>query len=135
MIKVKRKVCFVRRAHGQRVVKAAPAPTPDPPPGRIPRISRLMALAIHFEQLLRQGKVRDQSDLARLAHVTQPRVTQIMNLNHLAPDIQEQLLYLPQLAPGREPVHERLLRPVTRIPAWSEQRRVWRSLATARFQP
>ena len=59
------------------------------PPGRVPRISKLMALAIRFDGLIRDGKVRDMSELARLAHVTQPRMTQIMNLLHLAPDIQE----------------------------------------------
>lgn len=54
-----------------------------------------MALAIKFDGLLRDGKVADQSELARLAHVTQPRMTQIMNLLHLARDIQEELLFLP----------------------------------------
>lgn len=125
MIKVKRKVCFVRREHGQRLVKAAPAPTPDPPPGRIPRISRLMALAIHFEQLLQEGKVRDQSELARLAHVTQPRMTQIMNLLHLAPDVQEELLNLPRVTEGKDPVTERDLRPITCLRDWRKQREQW----------
>ena len=59
---------------------------------RIPRISRYMALAIHFEDLIRQGVVTDYADLARLGHVTRARVTQIMNLRLLAPEIQEELL-------------------------------------------
>ena len=54
-----------------------------------------MALAIRFDRLIREDVVSDQSELARLAHVTQPRMTQIMNLLHLAPDIQEELLFLP----------------------------------------
>ena len=95
MISVKRKVHFVRRSDKSRaLVVNDTAPTPIPA-GRVPRISRLMALAIHFDRLIREGKVRDQSELARLAHVTQPRMTQIMNLNHLAPDIQEELLQPP----------------------------------------
>jgi len=61
---------------------------------RIPRISRYMALAIHFEDLIRQGVVTDYADLARLGHVTRARVTQIMNLRLLAPEIQEELLFL-----------------------------------------
>lgn len=60
----------------------------------MPRISKLMALAIHCDALIRNGDVADQSELARLLHVTQPRMTQIMNLLLLAPDIQEALLFL-----------------------------------------
>lgn len=128
MIKVKRKVHFVRRARGRRVVKAVTDEVPAPPPGRVPRVARLMALAIRFDGLIRDGKVTDQSDLARLAHVTQPRMTQIMNLNHLAPDIQEQLLFLPLVTQGRDPIHERMLRPITAETSWRAQRAHWNAL-------
>ncbi len=57
-------------------------------PGNMPRISRLTALAIRFEGLVRRGDLRDYADLARLGCVTRARITQIMNLLHLAPDIQ-----------------------------------------------
>jgi len=87
-----------------------------------------MALAIHFDQLIRDGKVADQSDIARLAHVTQPRMTQIMNLNHLAPDIQEQLLFLPLITCGRDPIHERMLRPIAAQTRWRAQRQMWNAL-------
>lgn len=70
--------------------------------GRIPRVSRLMALAIKFDRLLREGVVPDQSALVRLAHVSQPRMTQILNLLHLAPDIQESLLFLPRATEGKD---------------------------------
>jgi hypothetical protein len=66
----------------------------------IPRISKLMALAICFEELIRDGEVANQSELATLAQVTQPRMTQILNLRHLAPDIQEALLFLPRVTSG-----------------------------------
>ncbi len=36
------------------------------PHGRIPRVSRLMALAIRFEKLVRDGVVADYAELARL---------------------------------------------------------------------
>jgi hypothetical protein len=123
MITVKRKVHFVRRSRGRKVVVAAPPA--ETPPGRIPRISRLMALAIHFDRLIREGKVTDQSELARLTHVTQPRMTQIMNLLHLAPDIQEELLHLPPVNEGRDPIHERTLRKLMKVVVWREQRRLW----------
>lgn len=68
---------------------ALPGVEPDKPgpEGRVPRISKLMALAIRYDGLLREGVVTDLTELARLSHVTQPRITQIMNLLHLAPDI------------------------------------------------
>jgi hypothetical protein len=88
-----------------------------------------MALAIHFDKMIREGKVADQSELARLAHVTQPRMTQIMNLNHLAPDIQEELLFLPDVVEGRDPITERDLRQITRAMNWTLQRSMWSALA------
>lgn len=122
MITVKRRVRFARRSDKTKAI--IPAPTAPEPvsPGRVPRISRLMALAIHFDRLIREGRVRDQSELARLAHVTQPRMTQIMNLNHLAPDIQESLLFLPPVAKGKERVHERMFRPIAAYAEWKSQR-------------
>ncbi len=90
-----------------------------------------MALAIHFDRLVREGKVRDQSELARLAHVTQPRITQIINLNHLAPDIQERILFLSPTERGHDPLHERHLRPLAACNDWAQQRRHWDRLQTA----
>ena len=111
----------------RKVAMPGPAPERSEPAGRTPRVSKLMALAVRYDQLLRDGKVADQSELARLAHVTQPRMTQIMNLNHLAPDIQEAVLHLPPVAEGRDPVTERDLRPITRVRDWRKQRAMWRS--------
>ena len=111
--------------------KAIPAPRPQPPKpaGRPPRLSILMALAIRFDQLLEAGHIADQSELARLAHVTQPRMTQIMNLLHLAPDIQEELLNLPPVQMGKDPITERDLRTVARFRSWERQRKAWRNMA------
>ena len=64
--------------------------------GRLPRIARLMALAIKFEGMIQAGVAADYADLARLGGVTRARMTQIMNLLNLAPDIQEQILFLPR---------------------------------------
>lgn len=67
----------------------------------LPRIARLMALAIHFDKLIQSGVVTNYAELARLGNVTRARVTQIMNLLMLAPEIQEELLFLPRLERGR----------------------------------
>jgi len=93
--------------------------------GKLPRITRLMALAIKFDGLIRDAVVRDYADLARLGLVTRARMTQIMNLLNLAPDIQEQILFLPKTMVGRDPVLERNLRRVTAIVRWDRQRKAW----------
>lgn len=93
--------------------------------GRIPRVTRLLALAHRFEALIQSGKVRDYADLARLGHVTRARVTQIMNLLNLAPDLQEQILVSPDVCRGKDRLTERQLRQVVALPDWKQQRNVW----------
>jgi len=121
------KVHFRPGVRGRRRLRQGEAPVPPAvEPGRVPRLARLMALAIHFDSLIRKGAVRDYADLARLGHVTRARVTQVMNLLSLAPDIQEDILFLPRTASGRDPVSERQVRPVAAMPDWQKQRRLWR---------
>ena len=114
---------------GGRKLKAMPtqhserAQTSD---GEIPRISRLMALAIRLEELVRNGSVRDYADVARRGRVTRARMTQIMRLLNLAPDIQEQILFL---SPGTR-LNERNLRPIVRRIDWLEQRRLYQDLTS-----
>ena len=92
---------------------------------RIPRLARLMALAIKFDTLVRQGVVPDYADLACLGHVSRARITQIMNLLNLAPDIQEQLIDLRTPNGSGRTLCERNLRQLVRMIAWSEQRQFW----------
>ena len=99
--------------------------------GRVPRVTRLMALAIRLEQLVGSGEVRDYATLASLGHVTRARVTQITNLTLLAPDIQEAVLFLPRVHRGRDPITERDLRPMIARPDWQAQRQIWRRLRGA----
>lgn len=49
-----------------------------------------------------------------------------LNLNHLAPDIQEELLFLPLGDAGRDLIHERMLRMVAARTSWTDQRTQWR---------
>jgi hypothetical protein len=90
----------------------------EPAACAIPRIARLLALAIRFDGLLRNKTIRDYAELARLGRVTRARITQIMNLLDLAPDIQEQILFLPTL----KGLNERNLRTIVSRIDWSEQR-------------
>lgn len=113
----------------KRIVEAA-APSDEPKPAleRIPRISRYMALAIHFEDLIRQGVVTDYADLARLGHVTRARVTQVMNLRLLAPEIQEQLLFMETTVAPVELIQLKWLQAVATDFNWEGQRKHWKSL-------
>ena len=83
-----------------------------------------MALAIRCDMLLRSGIIRDCAELARLAHVSRARVSQVMALLNLAPDLQEQLL---SLKPGAA-LDERQLRAVARHMEWHTQRELWAKL-------
>jgi hypothetical protein len=121
-------VHFQRTCHGSRKellpgVEAAPLP-----PGRVPRVSRLMALALRFDELVRTGQVASYSALASLGHVTRARVCQIMNLLCLAPDLQEALLFLPPTQHGRDPLILADLQPIAAAFDWRKQRRLWRQL-------
>jgi hypothetical protein len=109
---------------------AAAAP---PPAGRVPRVARLLALALRWEPLVRAGTVASYVELAALGHVCRARVSQIMNLLLLAPDIQEALLFLPRTERGRDPIHLRQLQPLAQIADWGEQRRLWHALQQAAY--
>jgi hypothetical protein len=94
----------------------------------VPRVARLVALALRLEQLVQSGAVADYAALAALGHVSRARITQILNLRLLAPDIQETLLFLPCTEQGRDPIRLRHLQPLAAILDWQQQRRRWGEL-------
>ena len=98
------------------------------PKGRTPRASKMMALAIHLQELVDSGQVQDYTTLAELGHVSRARITQIMDLTLLAPDIQEALLFLPKIVKGRDRVNERMLRDISAESVWEKQRELWSRL-------
>lgn len=98
---------------------------PDPP--RTARIARLMALAIKFQDMVDRGEVHDYADLARLGYVSRARVTQIMNLLNLHPEIQEELLFSGASLPA-----EHSLRAVIIQVDWQTQLQLWRHLPSGR---
>ena len=101
------------------------------PMARTPRISRLMALAIRIETLARDGAVHSYRDLAETGQISPSRMSQIRSLTELAPTIQEELLFLPKIVAGRDPLHESALRKIAGIMDWEQQRKQFRALMAA----
>src|SRR5262249_28042598 len=120
-------VNFSKRGRGSRK-----GPSPDPgcanEAGRVPRISRLTALAIRFGELMRSGEVTSYAELAGLGGVTRARMTQIMSLLWLAPDIQEDILFLPGTVKGRDIVQLQHIMPIAALSDWRQQRLRWKNL-------
>jgi len=119
-------ISFKHAGRGARV--ATDEAKDDEVPGRLPKVTKLMALAIRFERLLASGAAADYAELARLGHVTRARLTQIMNLRLLAPDIQEAILFLPAIRSGRDPIILRDLQAIALTANWRQQRRLWKRL-------
>ena len=117
MITIERKVHFQQGRRTRRELQEGEAKS-SVAGGRVPRVSRLMALAIRLDQLFRDGVVANRAELARIGHVSRARLTQIMNLLCLAPDIQEEILHLPSVKGGRDPITERDLRPIAAEVDW-----------------
>ena len=104
------------------------APAPPPPQVRRPaRVARVLARAHRLEAAIGAGDYADRADAARQLGFTRARVTQILNLVLLAPDIQDRILDL-EAIDGREPLTERRLREVLRRQAWCDQRKRWHEI-------
>ena len=94
----------------------------------MPRISKLMALALCFDRLIKDGEITDQAELARLGQVSRARMTQIMNLLLLVPDIQKEILFLLRTHEGRDAIREIIVRSTAAVLDWRKQLRLWKQL-------
>ena len=98
--------------------------------GKLPRITEVLALALQFQDMIRRGLAKDYADLARLGCLSKERISQIMRLIWLAPDLQQEVLMLPRTVRGRFPVNEVTLRGIASRMLWTEQREAWGRLVT-----
>jgi hypothetical protein len=95
------------------------------PPTRLypARIARQLALAHALRRRLERGEFADFADMARQLGFTRARVTQLMDLLLLAPEVQEEILFL-ELPRGAQPMSEaRPARGGARDDRLAEQRR------------
>ena len=115
-----------QRGHGKTFIDGPPPPPPEPV-RRPARVAVMLALAHKIQDAIDRGVARDRAEVARRLGLTRARVTQIMDLTLLAPDIQAQLLDA-ESVDGVEPIHERSVRDMLRNLTWAEQRGVWQIL-------
>ena len=119
-----------QRGHGKTFIVGPLLPPPEPV-RRPARVAVMLALAHKIQDAIDRGVVRDRAEVARRLGFTRARVTQIMDLTLLAPDIQERILLL-ESVDGVEPLYERVVRQFSCRSAWTAQREVWRRLSTNR---
>lgn len=120
---------FWRRS---RSVELTPTPPPDrPEPVRRPaKVARQLALAHHLQAAIDRGAIADRADVARKLGLTRARVTQLLDLLLLAPDLQAAVLAM-ETVDGTEPMAERTLRAVAHAGTWMEQRAAWAGVGSA----
>ncbi|MGH2901408.1 MAG: hypothetical protein ACREBE_16250 [bacterium] len=109
----------VRTRHRQGFIKQAAIVRL--PVRRPARVAIMLALAHSIDAAISAGRLRDQGEAARRLGLSRPRITQLLALLQLAPELQERVLFL-EAVDGLEPVTERDLRPLTRVLCWDDQR-------------
>lgn len=128
---IEKRVSFHTGRRGRLEIRdgnnAPPQPDEAAVPHRVPRVAKLLALAIRFQRLIDSGAVESRAELGRLGHVSRARISQILDLTLLAPDIQEDILFMPPVKRGRDPITERDLRPIVRELDWEKQRYMWKT--------
>ncbi len=103
-----------------------------PAVGRLPRVAQVIALAIQFQDMIQRGEARDYAGLARVGCITRERMSQVMELIWLAPDIQQQILEFQPTSKPRFPIGEVAVRGIAAKLDWSEQRQAWCKLKQER---
>lgn len=108
---------LTRRVAADRVINALPPRVRNrkpPKAARTPRVIELLRKAIEWQALLESGEASNQAAIARQEGITRARVTQVLGLLRLAPEIQEQVLSLPEMV-RRPAITERALRPIAQL--------------------
>ena len=113
----------VRRGNGHTFLLGDP-PDPPQPVHKPARVARMLAFAHKLKQAIARGEYKSRADAARRLGLTRARISQLLDLTLLAPDIQEQILFLERVD-GVEPVTERGLREVISYADWEQQQKTW----------
>jgi len=114
-------VPLFRRGGGPAKTRFVDAPVARPAKRPL-RAAQILALAYEMDRLIATGALRDRAEMARVTGFDDSRISQIMNLMWLAPDIQESVL-LAEIGDGHDWVTAKELLPIARCTSWAEQRR------------
>ena len=121
---------LTRRVAADRVVSAIPPRRGQPKPSKdpkTPRVVELLRKALEWQALLESGEVSSQAAIARREGITRARVTQVMGLLRLAPEIQARVLSLPDMV-RRPAITERALRPIAQLENITAQKATFEAL-------
>ena len=114
---------LTRQVPADRVVSAVPPPRGKPKPLKepwTPRVVEFLRKAIEWRALLASGAAANRAAIARREGISRVRVSQVMRMLRLAPEIQQYVLSTPDTT-HRPPVSERMLRTIERITSPQEQ--------------
>jgi hypothetical protein len=120
----------IRRKHALAFVEEAPAPLELV--HRPARVARMLALAHRLQEAIERGEYRDRAELARVLGVTKARISQILSLTNLAPDIQEEILLYNKGDGHEHALTDRVLQMIARCSDWSDQRAHWSQIGRVR---
>jgi hypothetical protein len=90
----------------------------------------MLVLAHAIQSAIDDGIYESRAEAAKRFGLTRARITQLMALVTLAPDIQEDILFMVTVD-GNEALSARALRPLVAMPSWQAQRKLWRTLRAA----
>jgi hypothetical protein len=121
---------LTRRLAADRVIRATPLHRGNPKSSKVaktPRVVELLRKAIEWQVLLESGEIVNQADIARQEGITRARVTQVMGMLRLAPELREKILSMPKVV-RRPLLTERGLRPIATITDYHDQIREFHKL-------
>jgi hypothetical protein len=107
-----------QHGHGKAFLEGPPPPPPEPV-RRPARVAIMLALAHKIQAAIDRGVVRDRADAASRLGLSRARISQLLDLTLLAPEIQEQILFADSVD-GVERMSERALRSAKRMGSWRE---------------
>ena len=115
----------LRVAYAGKLIRSGSSHSDAAPSARPLRVAQMLACAHQMEAMITRGEIRDRAELAERFGFSRARITQLLDLLLLAPDLQEAILF-GEVSQGRDPIHEHSLRKIAREASWHAQRDLWR---------